>query len=194
MMLSRPHLIVIFGLIASGKTTLAQALGQSQDWPVVHSDMVRKNLLGIPATQRIEVPFGHGIYAPDISGRTYQEMFRQARAHLESGSSVILEGSFMRSVDRQQARELAAFCQEEVFFILCSCPTEETLRRLAKRATDSQAISNGRQEILMAQQRVFEPITDLQEVPVLILDTNRSLNAILEEALSFINPDCLNME
>jgi thymidylate kinase len=95
----------------------------------------------------------------------------------------------MRSVDRQQARELATFCQAEVFFMLCSCSAEETLRRLARRATDSQAISNGRQEILMAQQNIFEPINDLQEVPVLILDTNRPLEAILEETLSFLNPD-----
>jgi hypothetical protein len=41
----------------------------------------------------------------------------------------------------------------------------------------------------MAQQEVFEPITDLQEVPMLILDTNRPLEAILEETLSFLNPD-----
>ena len=84
-MLQRPNLIIIFGLIASGKTTLAQALGQSRGWPVVHSDLVRKTLVGIPATQRIEVPYGQGIYAPDISGRTYQEMFRQGRELLESG-------------------------------------------------------------------------------------------------------------
>jgi predicted kinase len=193
-MLPRPILIVIFGLIASGKTTLAKAIGRNQGWPVVHSDMVRKNLVGIPATRRVEVPFGQGIYAPDISGRTYQEMFRQARGHLESGSSVILEGSFMRAMDRQQARDLAAYCQAEIFFILCSCSAEETLRRLAKRSTDSQAISNGRQEILMAQQKVFEPITDLQEVPMLILDTERPLDAILEEIMSFLNPDCLEME
>jgi uncharacterized protein len=193
-MLQRPNLIIIFGLIASGKTTLAQALGQSRGWPVVHSDLVRKTLVGIPATQRIEVPYGQGIYAPDISGRTYQEMFRQGRELLESGHSVILEGSFMRAVDRQQARELANFCQAEIFFILCSCPAEETLRRLARRATDSQAVSNGRQEILMAQQKVFEPITDLHEVPMLILDTNRPLEVILEETLSFLNPDYLNKE
>jgi predicted kinase len=193
-MLPRPRLIVIFGLIASGKTTLAQALGRSQGWPVVHSDMVRKNLVGIPATQRVEVPYGQGIYAPDISGRTYQEMFRQAREHLESGRSVVLDGSFMRAVDRQQAGELAAFCQAEVFFILCSCSAEETLRRLAKRSTDSEAISNGRQEILMAQQKVFEPINDLQEVPVLILDTERPLEAIMEEILGFLNPDSFDLE
>jgi uncharacterized protein len=193
-MLARPNLIVIFGLIASGKTTLARALSQSRGYPVVHSDMVRKTLVGIPATRRVEVPYGQGIYASDISGRTYQEMFRQAGEHLMSGHSVILEGSFMRAVDRQQARELAALCQSEVFFILCSCPAEETLRRLARRATDNEAISNGRQEILMAQQQVFEPISDLPEVPVLILDTNRPLETILEETLSFLNPDYLTTE
>jgi uncharacterized protein len=184
-----PRLIVIFGLIASGKTTLAQALGQSTDWLTVHSDVVRKTLVGIPSTQRVEVPYGQGIYAPDMSGRTYQEMFRQAREELQAGKSVILEGSFMRAADRGQARELAARCGVEVFFILCSCAAEETLRRLVRRAADNEAISNGRQEILMAQMKMFEPIEDLQEVPVLILDTSRPLKAVLEETLSFLNPD-----
>lgn len=185
----RLRLIIIFGLIASGKTTLAQALGKNRGWPVIHSDLVRKTLVGIPATQRVEVPYGKGIYAPEISGRTYQEMFLQAREHLETGTSVILDGSFMRAADRSQARELAGLYQAEIFFFLCSCQVEETLRRLARRSADTRAFSNGRQEILMAQQEVFEPITDLQEVPMLILDTNRPLEAILEETLSFLNPD-----
>lgn len=193
-MLLRPLLIIIFGLIASGKTTLARALGKTQGWPVVHSDIVRKTLVGIPASQRVAVPYGQGIYAPNVSGRTYQEMFQQAREHLQAGSNSILEGSFMRAADRRQARELATLCQAEVFFILCSCPAEETLRRLARRAEDTQAVSNGRQEILMAQQEVFEPITDLQEVPVLTLDTNRPLEAILEETLGFLSIDSTDTE
>jgi len=163
--MSRPRLIVIFGLIASGKTTLAKALSQIQGWPVVHSDLVRKTLVGIPATQRVEVPYGQGLYAPAFSGRTYQEMFRQAQTYLQNRSSVILEGSFMRAADRRQARDLAAACQAEVFFILCSCSAEGTLRRLARRATNNQAISDGRQEILTAQRQVFEPIPTSRKRP-----------------------------
>jgi uncharacterized protein len=185
----RERLIVIFGLIASGKSTLAKALSQGTGWLAIHSDVVRKTLVGMPSTERVEVPYGQGIYTPDISGRTYQEMFRQAREDLQAGNSVILEGSFMRAADRHQARELADSCQALVFFILCSCSAEETLRRLVRRSADQEAISNGRQEILMAQMERFEPIDDLQEVPVLILDTNRPLKAILEETLSFLNPD-----
>jgi predicted kinase len=180
-------LVVIFGLIASGKTTLAQALGQSTGWQVIHSDVIRKTLVGVPSTQRVEVPYGQGIYASDISGHTYQEMFRRAQEELQAGQSVILEGSFMRAADRRQARELAAACQAVVFFILCSCSTEETLRRLVRRTTDRTAVSNGREEILMAQMEMFEPIDDQQEVPVLILDTNQPLETILDETLSFLN-------
>ncbi len=187
--MTRPRLIIIFGLIASGKTTLARALAKNQGWPVFHSDMVRKSLMGIPSTRRVEVPYGQGIYAPEISGRTYQEMFRQAGEHLKVGDTVILEGSFMRAADRQQARELAASRQAEIFFILCTCSTEETLRRLARRASNNQAISDGRQEILMAQRERFEAITDLVDVPVLILDTCRPIGDIVEETLSFLHPD-----
>jgi len=187
--MKRPRLVIIFGLIASGKTTLAQALGQSQGWPVVHSDVVRKTLVGVPLTQRVEVPYGQGIYAVEFSARTYEKMFRQAKDYLQSGQSVILEGSFMRAADRFQARELAAAGQAQVFFILCACDPEETLRRLARRTVNSQAISDGRQEILAAQRQIFEPITDLAETPVLILDTNRPPEEVLTEALGFLKPE-----
>ncbi|WP_449245576.1 AAA family ATPase [Desulfobacca acetoxidans] len=184
--MKRTLLIVIFGLIASGKTTLAKALGQRWGWPVIHSDLVRKTLAGISPTRRVETSYGQGIYAAEFSGHTYQEMFRQAQERLQTGGSVILEGSFMRSVDRQQARRLAAASKAEVFFILCTCPVEETLRRLARRAADAQAISDGRQEILVEQQKVFEPITDLEETPVLILDTTRPLKEIAGETEDFL--------
>lgn len=182
-----PRLVVVFGLIASGKTTLAQSLGGRLGWPTIHSDRVRKALAGIPATQRVIVPFGEGLYEPAMSGRTYEEMFRQARAHLQAGTSVILDGSFMRALDRQRARELARACGADVFFILCTCAEAETRRRLAHRAANRQAVSDGRADILRHQQKLFEPITDLQDAPVLVVATDRPPEDILAEVVAFLD-------
>ena len=73
-------MVVIFGLMATGKTTLARALGQALGLPVVESDRVRKLLAGLEPTTRAAVAFGQGIYAADFSARTYAEMRRQAAA------------------------------------------------------------------------------------------------------------------
>lgn len=189
-----PRLVVIFGLIASGKTTLARNLGARLGCPTLHSDQVRKSLAGIPATQRVTVPFGTGLYAPEMSGRTYDEMFRLAAGHLRAGREVILDGSFMRAADRWRARNVAAECGAEIFFILCSCSEAETRRRLNHRAANQQAVSNGRADILVEQQKRFEPVDDLQGVPMLKVLTDQPPETVLAEVLAFLQTQGQRLE
>ena len=42
-----PRLIVVFGLMGSGKTSLARALAAETGWPVISSDEIRKTIQGI---------------------------------------------------------------------------------------------------------------------------------------------------
>ena len=78
-------IVVVFGLMGSGKSSRSRALGASLNWPVIHSDAVRKTLAGLKPTDRVPVEFGQGIYDEDFSARTYDEMLRQACAHLAAG-------------------------------------------------------------------------------------------------------------
>lgn len=182
----RLFLIVIFGLIATGKTTVAKALAQATGWPVLHSDVIRKELAGIPPTQRVAVPYGQGIYSPEFSGRTYAEMFHRAKAWLAQGQSVILDGSFMRAADRETARQLAAAQQAQPVFLLCTCPWETVRQRLLARQRNREAVSNGRLEILAAQQQAFQPPEDLVGVPFLEVTTDRPLPLTLQAILDYL--------
>jgi len=176
--------VVIFGRMATGKTTLARALGQALGWPVIESDRVRKTLAGMAPTTRAAVGFGEGIYAGDFSIRTYAEMRRQAAEHLAVGSSVILDGSYKRAGERELVRQLAREHRAEVLFVYCECPPAEARRRLGIRLTDPQAFSDGRVELLEAQAKDFDPIAP-EDGPLLRLDTNRELAVVLAELRSF---------
>ena len=93
-------LVVIFGLMGVGKTTVAEALSQARGWPVIHSDAVRKELAGLTPTTRAHFEFGQGIYSGDFSQKTYSEMRRRAKEMLTAGATgVILDASF-KSVRR----------------------------------------------------------------------------------------------
>lgn len=182
-----PRLVlVIFGLIATGKTTLARALGQSQGWPVIHSDVVRKTLAGLSPTSRVPVNFGAGIYSEEFSRRTYQEMLRQARQYLEAEPAIILDGSYKRARDRLQVLELAKEFGAQVVFIYCTCSSAEVQRRLSQRRHNLQAISNGRVELLTAQQQDFDPLDDLPACLLLHLETGRPLATVLRELEDFL--------
>jgi len=173
-------IVVIFGLMGTGKTTLAQALGRELGWPVVHSDAVRKTLAGLTPTTPTPVEFGQGIYDADFSRRTYEEMRRQAGAHLAAGQNVILDGSYKREAERDLVKMLARENQAAAIFLYCACPQEVVKERLGLRARDPESISDGREEILEAQARDFDP-ADLTLPDFWGVNTNRELPVVVEK-------------
>lgn len=177
--------MTIFGLMATGKTTLARALGQALGLPVIESDRVRKTLVGMEPTTRAPEAFEQGIYAADFSTRTYAEMRRQAAAMLSTGSSVILDGSYKRAGERELVRQLAREHQAAAVFVYCECSPAEARRRLGLRLTDPQAFSDGRVELFEAQAQDFDPLKP-GDRPLLRLDTNREIAVVLEELKSFV--------
>ncbi len=177
--------MVIFGLMATGKTTLARALGQALGWPVIESDRARKALAGLAPTTRAAEPFGRGIYAADFSARTYEEMRRRAAARLAAGQSVILDGSYKRAGERDLVRQLARQHGAAVVFVLCECPPAEARRRLGLRLTDPQAVSDGRVELFEAQMKDFDPLGP-EDRPLLRLNTHREPAAVLAELQGFV--------
>jgi uncharacterized protein len=178
-------IVVVFGLMATGKTTLARALGETLGLPVIHTDAVRKSLAGLKPTTRAPHAFGQGIYAEDFSRQTYTEMLRLAQGHLAGGRSVILDGSYKRAQERKRVRQLARGGGVQVLFVYCQCDPEVARERLGIRLTDPAAISDGRVELFEDQIRDFEPLRP-EDRPLLRLDTAREPQALLEEVKGFL--------
>ncbi len=179
-------MVVIFGLMGTGKTTLARELGAALGWPVVHSDAVRKGLAGLTPTTPTPTAFGQGIYDEDFSRRTYEEMRRQAASHLAAGRNVILDGSYKRAAERELVKQFAQENGAAAVFLYCACPVEVVLKRLNIRAQDPESISDGREEILEAQAKDFDPV-DFSAPDFWGVNTNREMPEILEKVKYLLN-------
>jgi predicted kinase len=180
-------LVVIFGLMGVGKSTVAKALGEARGWPVIHSDVLRKALAGLAPTTPARFEFGHGIYSEDFSRKTYTEMRRRAEELLDGGAArVILDASFKSAGERARVRELAREKEARAAFVFCYCPKEVVRERLQQRADSSSAISDGRPELLDLQMEDFEPLTEADQ-PLLRLDTGGDLEKVLQEVNGFID-------
>lgn len=180
-------LAVIFGLMGVGKTTVARALAQVRDWPVIHSDRVRKDLAGLDPSTPAPFEFGQGIYSEDFSRRTYQEIRRQAGELLEQGTAgVILDASFKSARERTRIRDLARKKGARAVFIYCYCSPEVVQERLLQRADKAGAMSDGRPELLDLQIKDFDPLTGADQ-PLLKVDTGRELAAVLQEITGFLD-------
>jgi uncharacterized protein len=180
-------LVVIFGLMGVGKSTVARALGEVRGWPVISSDAVRKALAGLSPTTPARFGFGQGIYAEDFSQKTYAEMRRRAGELLAGGAAgVILDASFKSAAERARVRELAGEKGARVVFIQCLCPREVVQERLRRRADNAAAISDGRPELLDLQMEDFEALNEADQ-PRLDIDTGRDLKEVLKEVNTFVD-------
>jgi len=164
-----PCLVITCGLAGVGKSSLARALGME----VVSSDVVRKELAGLPPQARRREPVGAGIYSPRMTERTYRALMERARRLLREGRSVVLDATFLRRRHRQWARRLAA--QEGVRFLclLLQAPEAEVRRRLQRREEEEADVSDARWEVYLAQKEAWEPPDEVLPAQLLALDATR---------------------
>lgn len=146
--LARRRLVVVGGSPGSGKTTVSRAVSRSLSWSMVGSDSIRKELSGLAHTDREFVDPGRGIYAPEISAATYQEVFRRAELLLERGESVVLDASFSDPAQRERARELAARLGADIIELECVLDSATAKERVAHRLEEGHDPSDARPAIL----------------------------------------------
>lgn len=152
-----PTMILVGGLMGSGKSTVSKLLARELGVRVFSSDRVRKELYrvatGTPATDA----YGVGLYSREADRATYDELLARAVSRLRQGESVIVDATFCRAFDRELFRDAAD--NEGVRFLLAmtDCPDEEIRRRLALREGAVGVVSDGRLDVYGPHRDTFEP-------------------------------------
>ena len=171
---SRPVLWVVWGMVATGKSTVARALGETLDIGLQRSDVVRKALFEKVAAKETVVDFGKGIYSRQATALTYGKLLRLAQAAIEQGRSVVLDATFSRRNQRREVLRLAGETGAAIVFVECAC-SEETLRRRLAERTGTRSVSDARLEHYEALKAAFEPGDELPARCCIRVDTEQPL-------------------
>ncbi len=179
--LLRPVFVAVGGIIASGKSTVAERIGDLLSAPVIDADRTRKAMLGVAATAPVHEGAWHGAYDPAFTEKVYAEALRRAGAVLASGRPVVLDASFRSASMRARAREAATGHGVPFRFALCRADPDVCRARLAERE-QRPGVSDGRLAIFDDFCSRFEPVTEVAPDELVVLDTARPL-AETERAL-----------
>ncbi len=164
----RPYVLVVRGLVGTGKSTLAAALADALGIPHLSTDEVRRRALG-PSTS----PSGYqeGRYSPPARAAVYEQLFDEARRWLTGGVPVVLDGTFLSTEMVQQARALAEQWEAAMLVVECHCPQEEAMRRIEQRLHSGTSVSEARPEFFRRQLDEWEPVPSA--VALLRVDTTQ---------------------
>jgi uncharacterized protein len=127
------RLILVGGGPGTGKTTLARSLVEQVGAQVVSTDDVRRELQQAGVITGEPGALNTGLYTAHNVAAVYEAVLRHARLHLCRGESVILDGTWRDSRQRQRAHELADQTASTIFEFVCAAPQEIAAARIRNR-------------------------------------------------------------
>jgi predicted kinase len=148
------------GLLASGKSTVARLIADRISADVLSADEIRGDLFEEGAADA---------FVPGFSATVYAEVLKRARASLESGRPVVLDGTFRSRGTREAARRLAIDHGVPFLFVECRADPETCRARLRRR--ERERGQPGWVAMLEAFLELWEPVDELREDEHVVLDT-----------------------
>jgi putative hydrolase of the HAD superfamily len=170
-----PWVVAVGGRGAVGKSSVARALAERLGAGCLQSDRLREDLL------YAEVPGGGDgpskmAFWPGFEPRVYGDLLRRGRAELEAGRSIVLDGCFARTEQREAARSLARQHGAPFLFVECRAEPEVIRARLAAREAEDGSGWHWISDRLAAR---WEEGDALAPDERLVLDTSHALGDAL---------------
>jgi uncharacterized protein len=163
----RPCVVLVGGLPGTGKSVLARGLAARAGFAVVRSDVVRKELAGLPAEEPSPPDQRERLYSAEWSARTYAECLHRADALVRDGRRVLIDASFHAEANRRTFLTAAGDWGVPAILLICQADPATVRARLAARRGDAsdagwdvhQHLAAAWEEPGEATRRVYHPIS-----------------------------------
>jgi hypothetical protein len=170
-----PLLLLVTGPPASGKSTLAAALSRRSGLPVLSSDLVRKEQLGLEPGE----PAPGEAYTASGRAAVYAELARRATAH---PGGAIVDATF-GDPDARGAFFEALGPGAEPYVVECLPPAEVLVERARARARGAAAHGSDVAGAALAERlaAAYEPLAEVPAARRLTLDTTAAEPGVLAD-------------
>jgi len=151
-------LLITCGLPASWKTETSEEISKIKGYPMVRTDLIRKEVLK-----------GEDIFDEKVASNmdkrllVYDETFRQAEELLKQGKGVIIDATFITQSLRRRAAALAARCGRTFVILQTQCPREVSLARIQRRTKENYESNAITEQAYVNNEKKFEKV-DLDDL------------------------------
>ena len=156
----RPALILMHGLSASGKSTVAARLSEQYRCAHLRSDVERKRLHGLDSMADSFSQTGSGIYTVSASEKTYQRLYDLASTTLSAAYPVIIDAAFLNRKQRDHFQNLAIERKCPFLIVHCEARQEVLKSRIIARAQEGDDPSEATLGVLEKQIEQQDSLTE----------------------------------
>ena len=183
-----PTIVIVCGLPATGKSSLAAELRERLDWPLFSKDQF-KELLYDAVQHEPNTPFSRA-ESVAIGQQSIALLFATARELLETGVSCVIEANFLPGLANADLDPLLELAQGRQ--VHCAIPDDLVLDRYRKRAEAGE-----RHPVHVDQDAEADLIQRIEHgggrplplaIPLMAVDCTDGWNPGIDEILAF----CLN--
>jgi len=168
-----PVIIITRGLSGSGKTTCTNSLMLELPAIRVRSDVERKRLNHMGATQSSTSSPNSGLYTKEMSDKTYQRLQTLTSSIIHSGYSVIIDAANLEYDRRQPFHALSKQLQVPLIILQFNAASETLEKRIISRKNDA---SDATLAVLKHQLEHWQPVHEEEKHQLIEVDTEQSLD------------------
>jgi uncharacterized protein len=177
-----PVLILMHGLSGSGKSTVAVQLCEALGLVRIRSDVERKRLAGMPATERPAA--GSDLYSRARSDATYAHLAALAGEVLSAGEHVVVDATFLAAAERARFAAVAARQRARCLIVHASADPATLTARIERRMAAGTDPSDADLAVLAAQRASADALTGAERRDTVVVDT--AITGALEEAVGVV--------
>ena len=155
----KPNMLLItVGLPASWKTETSEEISKIIGYPIVRTDLIRKQVLK-----------GEDIFDEKVASNmdkrmmVYDETFRQAEETLKKGKGAIIDATFITQSLRRRAAALSAKYNRTLVIMQTQCPREVSIARISRRTKEDYESNALTEQAYINNEKKFEKV-DLDEL------------------------------
>jgi predicted kinase len=174
-------LIIICGLTASGKTTLAEELSKKINVVCLHKDSIKSNLYNILELSTLEDSKRIGLQSVNL-------LFKLAEEQLKNGVDLIIESPFNHISDYELFHRWEKKYKLDVWKIICHMDDENREKRFKERLKirhichhDGERLANGEGLGKLEDYKVYEKMPGEKIEVVTNKPIGKIVTMILEE-------------
>jgi len=160
---NQQFLYITHGVSGSGKTTVSQSLLEEKALIRIRSDIERKRLYNLKATESSQSSTDGGIYTDEANLKTYQQLDFFAKLTLISGFSVVIDATFLKRENRKPFQELAVELSAQFIIIELTNDKDTLKQRILNRSSEKNNASEADLNVLEKQLSQYKPLDDDEE-------------------------------